>query len=117
MLGSQYGIGGGRNENYFTVNRDEGIIYFKKPVHTKVVLQYKGCGITIDKEITIPRRLFNAIKAQIKYQITANIGTKNPYFREEYIRQMSLVIANERGFTYDEIGDMLCKNEMQAAQR
>ena len=114
----RYGEAGGVGENSFNVNKDEGIIVFKHPLKHKLILEYQASGITIDKETTIPLRLFNVIKARVEYILAGRCSLKNTqFFLMELNREMSLLKASEKSFTLDELKDMLAGTYRQTPQR
>lgn len=118
---NQYGTGGGKNLNYYKVNRDEGIIVFDEVPLFPIYLEYLSSGITLDEETKIPRRLFDALLAGIMYTIASESmdypAGKVEQLRQNYNSKMKIVKASERNFTKEEYLDVIYKNAKQSTKR
>jgi len=116
-----YGVGGGKNINYYKVNYDENIVVFDNVPTYPIYLEYLSNGITVDSEISIPRKLFNALLAGIMYQLSLEDATapfnKTEQLRRNYVSQMLVVRADKEGFTKDEYLDTFYKNAKQTPKR
>lgn len=118
---NQLGSGGGSNINYYKVNKDEGIIVFDNVPQYPIYLEYISNGITLDGEIQIPRRLFDALLSGIMYTLASESmeypAGKVEQLRQNYNSKMKIVKASERGFTRSEFEDILNKNAKQTVKR
>lgn len=116
-----YGVGGGKNINYYKVNYKENIIVFDSVPNYNIYLEYLSNGLNTDSDITIPRRYLDALMAGVIYQLAVEDATI-PYNRTEqlrlnYVDKMKTLKKMKGSFTKDEFLDVIYKNAKQTPKR
>ena len=116
-----YGVGGGKNINYFKVNYKDNIIVFDDVPNYNIYIEYLSNGLNTDSDITIPRRYLDALMAGVMYQFALeDINTpfnKTEQLRRNYVDKMKIVKSMKGSFTKDEFLDTIYKNTKQTPKR
>ena len=118
---SGYGVGGGKNINYFKVNYKDNIIVFDDVPNYNIYLEYLSNGLNTDSDISIPRRYLDALMAGVMYQFAVE-DMNTPFNRTEqlrrnYVDKMEIVKSMKGSFTKDEFLDTIYKNAKQTPKR
>lgn len=116
-----YGVGGGKNINYFKVNYKDNIIVFDDVPNYNIYIEYLSNGLNTDSDITIPRRYLDALTAGVMYQFAVE-DMNTPFNRTEqlrrnYVDKMKIVKSMKGSFTKDELLDTIYKNSKQTSKR